>query len=362
MEAKRRRTRAGHDRRFSNRSDPVIDRFHEYREKQAATHRAQRVTREAGQPTPSNTRSVSDDVFYTTAKYPAVMRLLSVELDEETLTALEAERIDREFDSRSAYVRWLIEQRHVIEDGERPDRASDQARIDEFDAPPGSTHAACDGERATTPSSCAVPDTNTRPADTDGGWTRAPASTERERRGSSTADTGDASRNRGEIDAVNVRPERIDRIPGDPIADDADVLGTVEGNRLDELTRRAVAKTRKRLKRDVQTGLEYTSSTRLAGDDVRPGEDVVDLDRLEVPGRTAADVRARREAAGRAIAYLRDEGRARRSDIVEALFEEVPAGYETKAGWWRCIKTALKQVDSIEGGEGARVWRYDGPH
>lgn len=160
------------------------------------------------------------------------------------------------------------------------------------------------------------------------------------------------------ISAMNLTPERVERIREDPVAEDAGVLGSVEVDRLDELSRRAVAKTRKRLDRDVETGLEYTSSTGLAADDVRPGEDVVDLESLSVRGRSAELVERRREVAGHAIAFLRDQGRARRSDFVEALYEQYPAGYETTDSWWRCLKEALKQVDAIDGGEGSRVWRF----
>ena len=91
---------------------------------------------------------------------------------------------------------------------------------------------------------------------------------------------------------------------------------------------------------------------------VRPGEDVTDLDALSIPGRSAETLEKRRHAVGRALAYLRDEGRARRSDFVDALYEECPAGYDTTDGWWRCVKEGLKQVDAVEGGEGTRVWRY----
>ncbi|WP_242695485.1 MSCRAMM family adhesin SdrC [Halomontanus rarus] len=160
------------------------------------------------------------------------------------------------------------------------------------------------------------------------------------------------------ISAMNLTPERVERIREDPVAEDAGVLGSVEIDRLDELSRRAVAKTRERLDRNVETGLEYTSSTGLAAADVRPGEDVVDLESLSVRGRSAELVERRREVAGHAIAFLRDQGRARRSDFVESLYEQYPAGYETTDSWWRCLKEALKQVDAIDGGEGSRVWRF----
>jgi len=155
---------------------------------------------------------------------------------------------------------------------------------------------------------------------------------------------------------MHLRPERVQRVQEDPVTEDADSLKDVETNRLDELSRQAVAETRKQLDREVETGLEYSSTTSLGNSDVRPGEDLADLDALDVPGRTAGLVDARRVVVGRALAFLHDRGRARRSDFVEELFEDWPAGYESSAGWWRCVRGALEQVEAVEGGQ---VWRYE---
>ena len=87
---------------------------------------------------------------------------------------------------------------------------------------------------------------------------------------------------------------------------------------------------------------------------------MVDLDSLSVPGHDASVIEARREVAGHAVAFLRDEGTARKSDFVDALYGTYPAGYETADSWWDCLKTALKQVDVIDGGDGKRVWEFTG--
>lgn len=354
------------------------------------------------------------------------MRVLSVELDDDTVAALEAERELLGFESRGAYVRWIVENRGSIEatptggspDDSEPDRDADaddgwrpvvsDPSIDVRGTPrttvkPGSPASSGD-EDPDTGSSGERDDGSTavdraarsrtaksqqdRAATADASdRSRNPRSDASERRRTDRTRTAEATANPDaatdasdgrerprtdpqaaatreadpdeDVDAANLAPERVERISEDPVAEDAGVLGSVETERLDELTRRAVAKTRKRLNRDVQTGLEYASSTSLAGSDLRPGEDVVDLESLDVPGY-GEDVERRREAAGRAIAYLRDEGRARKSDFVDALYEDCPAGYDTPDGWWRCVKRALKQVDAVDGGDGARVWRFDG--
>ncbi|AGN00141.1 hypothetical protein L593_00930 [Salinarchaeum sp. Harcht-Bsk1] len=158
-----------------------------------------------------------------------------------------------------------------------------------------------------------------------------------------------------EITSMHLQPERVQRVREDPVTRDADSLKDVETNRLDELSRRAVAETRQQLDREVETGLDYDSATTLGDSDVRPGEDLADLDALDVPGRTQGLVEARRVAVGRALAYLHDVGQARKRDFVDELYGDWPAGYESAAGWWRCIRGALEQVDAVDGGH---IWEY----
>jgi len=159
-----------------------------------------------------------------------------------------------------------------------------------------------------------------------------------------------------EFSSMHLTPERVQRVSEDAVAEDADSLSAVETKRIDELSRRAVAETRQRLDRDVETGLEYDATSPLANDGVRPGEDLADLDALSVPGRTEELVERRRVAVGLALAHLHDGGSARKSDLVEALYDEHPAGYETPAGWWRCVRGALEQVDAVDGGP---VWTVE---
>ncbi|WP_436343268.1 hypothetical protein [Natronorubrum sp. FCH18a] len=360
------------------------------------------------------------------------MQALSVELEDEIVAALEAERELFGFESRQAYVRWIIEHRGSIEaDGYDLDGAQDRlladhsrrlARLEERVATiTAQLERDGDGSGAADASTTAAEATRTNeiPGETstgsghegddtdarDDSRDRQPRrdTPDREspievhgsprtvRQGPDSTvrsdDSADSSPSRAREEARSTErdesdpgpgsnaesavpfesaaeesgglaPERIARIREDPVHEDAGVLGNVEAERLDELSRRAVATTRKRLNRDVQTGLEYTSSTRLAGGGVRPGDDITDLDALSIPGRSTAVLEKRRHAVGRALAYLRDEDRARRSDFVDALYAECPAGYETADSWWECIKEGLKQVDAVDGGEGTRVWQY----
>ncbi|SIR86571.1 hypothetical protein [Natronorubrum thiooxidans] len=364
------------------------------------------------------------------------MRALSIELEDELVDTLEAERERFGFESRQAYVRWIIEhrgsitaesnettasleaardriatleQRLAVATDREPTAASetqpgdDRCSLDPDTQTPSSAHADCGVDQAPTTGADDAPQAASSESRTDGdGWTRPKSDPSVEVRGSPRTTissegtpSGSATKTDGEradsptavdesgrdsskepsaarekseptqdsspgMHVPQLSPERIVRIPGDPVSEDADVLETVEFDRVDELSRRAVATTRKRLNREVQTGLEYASSTRLPGNGVQPGEDLADLEALSLPGRSTETVEKRRHAVGRALAYVRDERRARRSDFVDALYTECPAGYETADGWWRCIKAGLKQVDCVDGGDGTRVWRYEG--
>lgn len=363
------------------------------------------------------------------------MRALSVELEDELVDTLEAERERFGFESRQAYVRWIIEHRGSISADSNDTNASleaareriatleqrlavatdreptatsktqsgdDRCASDPDTQTPSSSHADCGVDQApTTGANEALQAASSESRTDSNGWTRPKSDPSVEVRGSprttvsregassdsaakndcepaeSTTAVDESGRDSSQEPSAaceksepaqdsspgmhipQLSPERIVRISGDPVSEDADVLETVEFDRVDELSRRAVATTRKRLNREVQTGLEYASSTRLPGNGVRPGEDLADLEALSIPGRSVETVEKRRHAVGRALAYVRDERRARRSDFVEALYTECPAGYETADGWWRCIKTGLKQVDCVDGGDGTRVWRYE---
>jgi hypothetical protein len=336
------------------------------------------------------------------------MRELPVDLDEETLEALETERRLTGFESRAAYVRWIVDQRGSIGDdtGERNRLLeSYRRRVETLERRLESESTTGLSEGRDQPSSSPGPDASandesgsaetngegddgkrddgerdgqtTRAAPTGGGWRPSRSDPTVEVRGrprtvrqhpdgegtASTAETEpkpatDDVRQPADGGSGSLTPERVVRIAEDPVAADADVLDAVAVERLDELSRRAVAKTRERLDRDVETGLEYRSTTPLAGDDVLPGADLVDLESLSVPGRSDEQLARRRAVAGRAIAFLRDEGRARKAEFVEALYDDYPAGYATADGWWSFLRDVLGQIETVDGGDGARVWRY----
>jgi len=247
------------------------------------------------------------------------MPTLRLELDEGTVRRMDTERELLGFESTTAYLEWVVRNRTAIEQGtERDQLLSEYAkRVETLEARVEA------GEPIEAP-----------------------------------RDEGEGRDRDGEpIDGKGFAPERVTRMTDEDLSRDAGQLSGVESERLDELARRAVARSRERLGRDVSTGLDYDSTTAI-DDDLPPGADLVDLEDIDVPGYEEPVVRARRVAVGAAVAHLKDNERARRSDFVDALYAEYPAGYDTTDGWWRCVKRGLKQAPQVEGGEGRRVWRW----
>ncbi|WP_439026275.1 hypothetical protein [Haloarchaeobius sp. DT45] len=275
------------------------------------------------------------------------MPTLRLDLPEETIQKLDMETDLLGFDDVQAYLQWIIGNRAAIEQGTERDQLLTEyaARVEELEAQIDTSQSATGGRGSD--------DSAAGPAEADGGSVRR-GTGELVASGTSTDETD--HRQLG----GNFRPERVERFTDEDLDTHAGVLSGVEGERLDEFARRAVAQTREQLGRDPTTGLSYSSSTTISttASDVSLGADIADLDDIEVPGRSPEKTEPRREAVGAALAYLRDVGRARRADFVGELYEEFPAGYGSEAGWWDCIKTGLKQVDVVDGGDGRRVWRF----
>jgi hypothetical protein len=121
------------------------------------------------------------------------------------------------------------------------------------------------------------------------------------------------------------------------VAEAAARLGDVERDRVDAMLRRAGGLAR----------------------DERPGADLADLDALDLPGRDETLLERRRRLVGAGLAFLREAGEARRSEFVAALRDEHPAGYDSVAGWWRCLSEGLRQVDRVRAADAdVRTWRF----
>jgi hypothetical protein len=252
---------------------------------------------------------------------------LRVRVDAGLAAALAAEADRLGFDSRGAYVRWLLDRRPGGDADADADAGSEGGGRTDHGGPraPSGTRAGGEGDSG---SGRGVGDGAGPEAGGDGGGGRRRASADDGVEAAATAEGGLA---------VSVTPGRVTRPDDDGVDEAAARLGDVERDRLDAMRRRAGG----------------------AATDERPGSDLADLDALELPGRDGALVERRRRLVGAGVAYLREAGEASRSEFVADLRDDYPAGYDSVAGWWRCLSGGLRQVARVRAADAdVRTWRY----
>lgn len=80
----------------------------------------------------------------------------------------------------------------------------------------------------------------------------------------------------------------------------------------------------------------------------------------DLPG-TGTTLEARREALFAAYKYLAENPTAARSDFLENVYPDHPAGFETADGWWNAIQPALKQLPGVDPPEErGHLWQFLG--
>jgi hypothetical protein len=281
------------------------------------------------------------------------MPAVRTDLSEALLDRLRRECDLLGFEDVTAYVRWVVDNRAAIRSEADPSVVEAyERRIEELETRVGKL-ADGDADLSESKAQTTSPESKAQ--------TTSPESS------AATADDGDttpAGVDRGGDERVeaNLSPATA-RVGGDAdeVAELASALAGVTDDRLDEITRRAVARTREELGEGDggASGLSYDATNALCSDGPPPGADITDLGALDVPGRDEGLVERRQRAVGAALAFLKEASEACRSDFIDALYETYPAGYDTAGGWWRCVRRGLSQVDRVDGaGEGSRTWRF----
>ncbi len=80
----------------------------------------------------------------------------------------------------------------------------------------------------------------------------------------------------------------------------------------------------------------------------------------DLPG-SGATLEARQDALRAAYDYLVEHPGASRSDFVEHVYPDHPAGFETAAGWWNAIQPALKDLPGVDPPEErGHLWKFLG--
>jgi hypothetical protein len=289
------------------------------------------------------------------------MPAVRVDLSEALFDRLRRECDLLGFEDVTAYVHWVVDNRATIRSEADPSVVEAyERRIEELETRVGKL-ADGDADLSESETQTTSPESETQTTSPESrAQTTSPESS------AATADDGGdlAGIDRGGDERVeaNLSPATA-RVGGDAdeVAELASALAGVTDDRLDEITRRAVARTREELGEGDggASGLSYDATNALCSDGPPPGADITDLGALDVPGRDEGLVERRQRAVGAALAFLKEASEACRSDFIDALYETCPAGYDTADGWWRCVRRGLSQVDRVDGaGEGSRTWRF----
>jgi len=304
------------------------------------------------------------------------MPSLRLDVPESLVRKLDTERDLLGFDSREAYLRWILDHRTNIDAGSERERTltAYAERVEELEAKLDEAGADVSGDALETASADADVENSTLDAKTENATLDADAwaDSAESRSDADTASHGtDADAEGGDAataDRKSTAAESVDhnlapgeaRISDDTVNELATDLAGVEGERLDAFAREAVLQTGDQLQGSPESGLTYRSDASLpSAERDRPGEEITDLDTLEVPGHDEALLERRRSAVGAALALLREREEARRSDFVDELYDERPAGYETADSWWGCVKRGLRQVDRVlPAHDDRRVWEF----
>ena len=81
---------------------------------------------------------------------------------------------------------------------------------------------------------------------------------------------------------------------------------------------------------------------------------------MELPG-SGPRLLDRQEAILAAYDYLRAHPSARKSDFLEDVYPDHPAGFSTAEGWWNVIQPALKELPQVDPPkERGHIWHFLG--
>jgi DNA-binding Lrp family transcriptional regulator len=175
----------------------------------------------------------------------------------------------------------------------------------------------------------------------------------------------DASENTGSATRVplsDVRAVFDDRedlarpLTASDIMDAVDCSRRTAHNKLNELVEEGVLRTRKvgSRSRVWWTPIENEHPVGAQPDPESLIEDV------DLPG-TGKTLQARQQALVAAYEYIRDHPEAKKSDFLQDVFPDHPAGFETAEGWWNAIQPALAELPGVDPPEErGHIWHFLG--
>lgn len=158
-------------------------------------------------------------------------------------------------------------------------------------------------------------------------------------------------------EVVRVFEQRDDQARPVTASDVMNAIGCSRGtahNKLEELVERGAVETRKVGSRSRVWWVPME-------DPAEPEPAVERLVReVDLPG-TGKKLEARRAALLAAYRYLQEYPEAKKSDFLQDVFPENPAGYETAEGWWNAIQPALAKLPGVDPPEErGHIWHFLG--
>lgn len=129
-------------------------------------------------------------------------------------------------------------------------------------------------------------------------------------------------------------------------------------NKLNELVERGVLKTRKVGSRSRVWWVPIENTDREDDTENLLREGLIE--EVDLPG-TGKTLQARREALTASYRYLREHPEAKKSDFLQDVFPDHPAGFETAEGWWNALQPALADLPGVDPPkERGHIWHFLG--
>ncbi|ELY61197.1 helix-turn-helix domain-containing protein [Natronolimnohabitans innermongolicus] len=166
-------------------------------------------------------------------------------------------------------------------------------------------------------------------------------------------------------DALEVFESRTDRarpLTAGDVMEALDCSRRTAHNKLNELVEDGVLETRKvgARGRVWWKPLETPTHEPSGRDDSVPTAVRSAMNEVELPG-TGETLEDRREALHASYEYLTENPSAKKSDFLQDVFPQYPAGFETAEGWWNAIQPALRELPGVDPPqERGHIWHYLG--
>lgn len=166
---------------------------------------------------------------------------------------------------------------------------------------------------------------------------------------------------RAALEAFEAREDAARPLTAEDVLDHLGCSRRTAHNKLNELVEDGVLETRKvgARSRVFWVPIERPTATPVA-DEETPLAVQNAMAEADLPG-SGETLTNRREALRASYEYLVEHPSAKKSDFLQDVFPEHPAGFETAEGWWNAIQPALKDLPGVDPPEErGHIWHFLG--